>query len=126
MNGGRRDMTAAARGWRRRPFTLTSRAVALLLARCVSLATRRPAQLAFDEGVQRYDGRDYAGALPSFERALTLFPTFDEAEAYLAWTDYYLAKYPEAALHFRQIITRQPRWEGLYDGLGWTRYREGR
>jgi tetratricopeptide (TPR) repeat protein len=122
-------MAAIARGWRRHVFTLASLSVALLLAGCASLAAQlqqHQAQVAFDEGVQRYNTRDYAGALPSFERALTLFPTFDEAEAYLAWSHYYLARYPEAALHFRQVITRQPRWEGLYDGLGWTRYREGR
>lgn len=130
MNGRLGDLTATAGGWRRRPFTLASLAAALLLAGCASLTAQlqqqHQAQVAFDEGVQRYNARDYAGARPSFERALTLFPTFDEAEAYLAWSDYYLAKYPEAALHFRQVITRQPRWEGLYDGLGWTRYREGR
>jgi tetratricopeptide (TPR) repeat protein len=123
-------MTATAGGWRRRLFTLAGLAAALLLAGCASLSTQiqqqHQAQLAFDEGVRRYNARDYAGALPSLQSALTLLATFDEAEAYLAWSDYYLAKYPDAALHFRQVIARQPLWEGLYAGLGWTRYREGR
>jgi tetratricopeptide (TPR) repeat protein len=126
VSGGRCDGMATAGGWRRRLLTPAGLAVALLLAGCASLQQQHQAQVAFDDGVQRYDARDYASALPSFQRVLTLRPTFDEAEAYLAWSDYYLAKYPEAALHFRQVITRQPRWEGLYGGLGWTRYREGR
>ena len=130
MNGRLCDRTATAGGWRRRPFTLAGVAVALLLAGCASLAAQlqqqHQAQVAFDEGVQRYDARDYAGALPSLARALTLLPTSNEVETYLAWSHYHLAKYPEAALHFRQVITRQPNWEGLHDGLGWTRYREGR
>ena len=121
-------MTRRATGCRR--FTPVGFGVALLLTGCASLSAQfqqqHQAQVAFDEGMQRYDAGDYTRALPSFQRALTLLPTFDEAEAYLAWSHYYLAEYPEAALHFRQAITRQPRWEGLHDGLGWTRYREGR
>jgi tetratricopeptide (TPR) repeat protein len=104
-------------------------AIAVLLAGCAlsdQFRDQRQAQVAFDEGLQRYEARDYAGALPHLQRALMLRPTFDEAEGYLAWSEYYLARYAEAALHFRQVITRQPRWAGLYDGLGWTRYREGR
>jgi len=130
VNGRRCETTATAGGWRTRPFTLAGLAAALLLAGCASLSAQfqqqHQAQVAFDEGLHRYNARDYASARPSFQRALALLPTFDEAEAYLAWSDYYLAKYPEAALHFRQVIARQPRWEGLHDGLGWTRYREGR
>jgi tetratricopeptide (TPR) repeat protein len=127
---GRCDVTATVRGWRRRRVALAGLAVAVLLPGCASLSIQlqqqHEAQVAFDEGVQRYNAREYAAALPSFRHALALRQAFDEAEAYLAWTEYYLAKYPEAALHFRQVIARQPRWEGLYDGLGWTRYREGR
>jgi len=130
VKGTRHERTAIAGGWRRQWFTPASLAVGLLLAGCASLSAQfqqqHQAQVAFDEGLPQYNARDYAGALPSFQRAVTLLPTFDEAEAYLAWSNYYLAKYPAAALHFRQVITRQPRWAGLFDGLGWTRYREGR
>ena len=124
------QVSATARQWRRRMSAFAGVGVLLLLAGCASLVTQlreqREAQVAFDDGLQKYRARDYAGALPHFQRAVTLAPTFDDAEASLAWTNYYLARYPEAALHFREVIARQPRWEGLYDGLGWTRYREGR
>lgn len=130
MNVGRAD--AKGTGWagRRPPVTLAGVVVAGLLAGCASLSAeveqQHQAQAAFDEGLQKYNVGDYAGARPGFQRALTVRPTFDAAEAYLAWSDYYLGSYPEAALHFRQALSRQPRWEGLHDGLGWTRYREGR
>ncbi len=84
------------------------------------------AQRNYEAGLERYTAKDYAGAIPPFQQALALEPTFDEAEAYLAWSCYYTARYTEATRHFRQALLRQPRWEGLYDGLGWSRYRVGR
>lgn len=84
------------------------------------------AQRAYGTGLERYNAKDYAGAIPSFQRALKLQPTLDDVEAYLAWSYYYTGNYPRATYHFRQVIARQPKWEGLYDGLGWSRYRVGR
>jgi len=84
------------------------------------------AQRSYEAGLERYNTKNYAGAIAHLQRALALEPTFDDAEAYLAWSFYYTARYTEATRHFRQALLRQPRWEGLYDGLGWSRYRVGR
>lgn len=84
------------------------------------------AQRSYEDGLERYRARDYAGAVPQFERALALEPTFDDAEAHLAWSYYQTGEYAQATRHFRLTIERQPRWEGLYNGLGWSRYRVGR
>jgi len=84
------------------------------------------AQRSYDDGIDRYKAGDYAGAIPLFQRALDLEPTFDDAEAYLAWSYYHTGAYADATRHFRQAVARQPRWEGLYNGLGWSRYSVGR
>jgi Tfp pilus assembly protein PilF len=86
----------------------------------------RQAQRSYHEGLARYEANDYRGAIPHFARALASDPTFDDAEAHLAWSYYYLGDYPQATRHFRQALARQPRWEGLHAGLGWSRYRVGR
>jgi tetratricopeptide (TPR) repeat protein len=80
----------------------------------------------YQDGVDRYRTKDYRGALPRFQHALELEPTFDDAEAHLAWTYYHLGDYTESTRHFRQALVRQPKWEGLYDGLGWNRYQSKR
>lgn len=76
----------------------------------------------YQDGMDRYKAKDYRGALPLFQRAVELEPTYDDAGAYLAWSYYHLGEYMEATRHFRQALLRQPKWEGLYDGLGWSRY----
>ena len=84
------------------------------------------AQRVYEAGLDRYNARDYAGAIPFFKRALELEPTLDNAEPYLAWSYYYTRNYSGATLHFRQALARQPKWEGLHNGLGWSRYQIGR
>ena len=93
---------------------------------CVAMAQSLQAQRSYDQGLERYKARDYAGAIPHLEKALSAQPDFDEAEVSLAWSYYHVAKYPEATRHFRQALARKPQWEGAHDGLGWTRYRVGR
>lgn len=80
------------------------------------------AQQSYQEGLARYKAKDYKAAIPLFQRALEVEPTFDDAEGYLAWSHYHIGEYTEATRHFRQALVRQPKWEGLYDGLGWSRY----
>lgn len=84
------------------------------------------AQRSYEAGLERYTAKDYTEAIPRFQRALALEPTFDQAEAHLAWSFYNTAQYTEATRHFRLALARRPTWEGLYDGLGWSRYRVGR
>jgi len=84
------------------------------------------AQRNYEDGLRRYSAKDYAGAILLFQRSLTLDPTFDDAQAYLAWSYYQTGEYVQATRHFRLAIARQPKWEGLYNGLGWSRYRVGR
>ena len=86
----------------------------------------REAQRNYDAGKARYEASDYTGAIPHFQRTLSLDPRYDEAEAHLAWSYYHLGKYPDATRHFRQVVARQPRWEGAWNGLGWSRHRVGR
>ena len=101
----------------------------LLLASCggtlAQLQQSYQAQRSYEGGLHRYRARDFAGSIPWLQRALILDPSFDDAQAYLAWSYYYTGKYPEATLHFRRALSRQPKWEGLYDALGWSRYRVG-
>lgn len=102
----------------------------LALAGCAGLETAlrngHAAEQAYHAGLARYAARDYAAAVPRFERALQLDDTFDDARAYLAWSDYMLGRYAEATREFRLGIERQPTWAGLHAGLGWSRYRTGR
>lgn len=81
------------------------------------------AHRAYEAGLERYQKRDYAGAIPLFRQALELDPKFDDAEANLAWSYYYTEEFQDATRHFRQALARQPKWEGLHDGLGWSRFR---
>ncbi len=108
--------------------------VLVLLTGCADTLTSLSAQLrrgyeaqvAYQDGTEAYQAKQYDHAIPELRRAVELDPTHDEAQALLAWSYYYVRRYPEAALHFRLAIARQPQWGGLYDGLGWTRYRVGR
>jgi tetratricopeptide (TPR) repeat protein len=85
----------------------------------------RIAQQNYDAGKGKYRARDYAGAVPLFQRTLSLDPKYDDAEIYLGWSFYHLGQYPDATRHFRQVVARQPRWEGAWNGLGWSQYRAG-
>ncbi len=89
------------------------------------LRTENQAQSEYDDGLNRYNAKEYASAVPLFERALAVKPDHDDARAYLAWSHYYLGSYPEAERQFQQALVRQPGWSGLHDGLGWSRYRMG-
>jgi hypothetical protein len=44
----------------------------------------------------------------------------DEAQALLGWSEYSLGEYRAAIISFKTALRRQPTWEGLYDGLGWS------
>lgn len=111
---------------------LTACAIAFLANGCSAgqvgekLSNAFQAQQAYTQGSKQYQGKDYAGAIPRLESALSLDPDFDEAEALLAWSYYHLGKYPQATLHFLKVIARKPDWEGLHNGLGWSRYQVGR
>jgi tetratricopeptide (TPR) repeat protein len=83
------------------------------------------AQRAYGEGLDRYQAGNYAGAIPLFQRALTLDSTLDDASSDLAWSYYHTGKYQEAAHQFEKVMAQQPKWEGLYDGLGWSQYQSG-
>jgi len=85
----------------------------------------RIAQQNYEAGKVKYGARDYAGAVPLFQRTLSLDPQYDDAEMYLGWSHYHLGRYPDASRHFRQVVARQPRWVGAWNGLGWSQYRTG-
>jgi len=84
------------------------------------------AESAYQEGLRLYRAKDYVRAVPSFQQALALQPDHDDAEALLAWSNYYIGNYADATRHFRQVLVRKPNWEGLHNGLGWSRYRVAR
>ena len=81
------------------------------------------ARAAFAHGKERYEERDLAGARPHLERAVRLDPEHDEARALLAWLEYFTGKPDGAIVTFKTALRRQPTWEGLYNGLGWSRLR---
>ena len=124
-------MTRRCRFWTINLAILVGVPLGLLLAGCSgSLAQGAAgvergyqAQRSYEAGMVRYKAADYQAAIPHFTRALELDPTFDDAEASLAWSLYHEGDYVEAIRHFRQAVTRQPKWEGLHSGLGWSRYR---
>lgn len=105
--------------------------LSLLLAGCsgslaevrAAIEKNHEAQRSYETGLLRYKAADYQAAIPHFRRAIGLDPTFDDAEAHLAWSYYHDGDYVEATRHFRQAVARQPKWEGLHNGLGWTRLR---
>jgi tetratricopeptide (TPR) repeat protein len=117
-----------------RSVALLSLGLSLLLAGCGStmaevagkLRDGYQAQRSYEGGLDRYEAKDFAGAIPWFQQGLRLEPTWAEVEAYLAWSYYHSGAYTQATQHFRQAIGQEPRWEGLHDGLGWSRYRVGR
>lgn len=83
----------------------------------------RIAQQNYDVGKAKYRARDYAAAVPLFQRTLSLDPHYDDAEVYLGWSYFHLGQYADATQHFQQVTARQPRWEGAWNGLGWSLYR---
>jgi len=124
-------MTRLFRSWTMYLAILVGVPLSLLFAGCsgslaqvaASVERNVQAQRSYEAGLQRYRDLDYRGAIPHFTRAVELDQTFDDAEAYLAWSYYHDDNYVEATRHFRQVLARQPKWEGLHNGLGWTRYR---
>ena len=52
-------------------------------------------------------------------------PGNDEARAVLGWAEYFDGDHSSATITFKTALRRQPNWEGLYDGLGWSRLRVG-
>jgi protein O-mannosyl-transferase len=99
----------------------------LILAGCAGTLAKVQnsfeAQRVYEAGLTKYRAMDYAEAIPLFHRAVKLDPSFDDAQAQLAWSYYHTGQYIEATRHFRQALQQQPQWAGLYDGLGWSRYR---
>ena len=85
----------------------------------------RIAQQNYETGKAKYRTRDYAAAVPLFQRTLSLDPKYDDAEIYLGWSYFHLGRYPDATHHFRQVTERQPRWESAWNGLGWSLYHAG-
>jgi tetratricopeptide (TPR) repeat protein len=83
----------------------------------------RIAQQNYEAGKAKYRARDYAAAVPLFQRTLSLDPQHDDAEIYLGWSYFHLGRYQDATQHFRQVTVRQPRWESAWNGLGWSQHR---
>jgi len=79
--------------------------------------------MAFMRGKERYEARDLVGARPFLEEAVRLDPEHDEARALLGWTAYFGEELQSAIVMFKTALRRQPTWEGLYNGLGWSRLR---
>ena len=82
-------------------------------------------QSAFVEGQRLYRTEDYRAARERLSETVVLEPGYDEARALLAWAEYFDGDYSSATITFKTGLRRQPSWEGLYDGLGWSRLRLG-
>src|SRR5262249_41419515 len=83
------------------------------------------ATAALARGKALFQAQDYAAARDRLREAVGLDPEQDEARALLAWADYQLGDFRGAVVAFQSALRRQPTWEGLADGLGWTRPRLG-
>lgn len=120
--------------WLGQAAVLLGLQLVLLLVSCTdSLAQwlappreRSQAGRSYAAGLERYGAKDYPAAASLFRRALEHEPSFDDAEARLAWSLYESGQYLDAILHFRQVLVRQPGWAELYDGLGWSRFQVNR
>src|SRR5262249_60021418 len=84
------------------------------------------AKAAFESGRLRYQAQDFLGARRHLEEAVRLNPELDEARALLGWAEYFSGATRASTVTFKTALQRQPTWEGLYDGLGWSRLRLNR
>ena len=84
------------------------------------------AQTAFETGKARYEAHDLMGARRHLENAVQLNPELDEARALLGWAEFFSGATRASTVTFKTTLRRQPTWEGLYNGLGWSRLRLNR
>ncbi|MBN1209580.1 MAG: tetratricopeptide repeat protein [Myxococcaceae bacterium] len=84
----------------------------------VAEATRNQARRAYEQGVQRIQARDYAGALQSLTQAIQLEPTL--SVAYTARGSAYigLRRYAEAAVDYEYALRLAPDMASPLYGLG--------
>jgi tetratricopeptide (TPR) repeat protein len=84
----------------------------------VAETTRAQARRAYEQGVQRIQARDYAGALQSLSQAIQLEPTL--SVAYTARGSAYigLRRYSEAALDYEYALRLAPEMASPLYGLG--------
>src|SRR5262245_4772251 len=78
------------------------------------------AQASFIRGRALLEARKYQEAREQLAEATALAPDHDEARALLGWSQYFVGESREAIVTFKSALRRQPTWEGLYDGLGWS------
>jgi tetratricopeptide (TPR) repeat protein len=84
------------------------------------------AESSYARGSALLEARNYAEAREHLGEATLLYPEHDRARALLAWCDYFLGDFRGAVVGFKAALRRQPTWEGLHNGLGWSRLRLGR
>jgi Flp pilus assembly protein TadD len=84
------------------------------------------AQAAFETGKARYEAHDLLGARRHLENAVRLNPELDDARALLGWAEFFSGATRASTVTFKTTLRRQPTWEGLYNGLGWSRLRLNR
>jgi Flp pilus assembly protein TadD len=84
----------------------------------VAETTRAQARRAYEQGVQRIQARDYAGALQSLTQTIQLEPTL--AVAYIARGSAYigLRRYAEAATDYEYALRLAPDLSSPLYGLG--------
>ena len=84
------------------------------------------AQAAFETGKAQYEAHDLQGARRHLENAVQLNPGLDDARALLGWAELFSGAARASTVTFKTTLRRQPTWEGLYNGLGWSRLRLNR
>jgi len=84
------------------------------------------AQAAFETGKAQYEAHDLLGARRHLENAVQLNPGLDDARALLGWAELFSGATRASTVTFKTTLRRQPTWEGLYNGLGWSRLRLNR
>jgi lipoprotein NlpI len=94
----------------------------LILVNCVcsscSYHTRKHAELAYSVGVNKYRSGDYSAAMADFNKAIEIYPKFEEAYAGRGLTELALRDFNGAKEDFDKAIQLNPQFAGGYFGRG--------
>lgn len=91
----------------------------------VVAAEGNPLRQVFEEGMLRYNVKDFAGAQESFQKALQFYPGFPEAHFYLAMSIKESGGSNDQILtHLEQAVANKPDYAAAHEELGRAYYED--